>query len=94
MSFLIFRRWKNSIILQSIFRQWKRVQVHLVDKMVHDKHNNELHWTRVIAERYARLCAIMHVHNSPNPPEFSLRGGVQGGGGGCGGGDPPPPGVP
>ena len=47
MSFLIFRRWKNFIVLQSIFSSGNMCRGILVDKTVHDKHNNELHWTRV-----------------------------------------------
>ena len=46
--FLIFTRWKNSIVLQSIFSSANMCRCILVDKIVHDKeHNNELHWTRV-----------------------------------------------
>ena len=35
----------------------------VVDKIVPDKHNNKLHWTRVeqtIMHNYAQLCTIMH----------------------------------
>ena len=45
--FLIFRRWKNFIVLQSIFSSGNMCRCILMDKIVHDKHNNELRWTRV-----------------------------------------------
>ena len=44
---LIFRRWKNFIVLQSIFSSGNMCRCILLDKIVHDKHNNELHWTGV-----------------------------------------------
>ena len=46
-TFLIFRRWKYSIVLQSHFSSENMCKCILVDEMGHDKHNNELHWTRV-----------------------------------------------
>ena len=46
-TFLIFGRWKNSIVLQSIFSGGNMCKCILVDKTVHDKHNNEVHWTGV-----------------------------------------------
>ena len=69
---LIFRRWKNYIIWQNIFSSGSMCRCILLDKIVHDKHNNKLHWTRVeqtIMHNYAQLCTIMHVHNFP-PPLF------------------------
>ena len=69
-TFLIFRRWKNFIVLQSIFGSGNMCRCILVDKIVHDKHDNELHWTRVKQNSmhdYAQLCTIMHVHNFPSP---------------------------
>ena len=68
--FLVFRRWKNFIGLQSIFSSGNMCRCILADKIVHDKHNNELHWTRVsqnIIPDYAQLSTIMHVHNFPSP---------------------------
>ena len=67
-TFLIFRRWKNFIVLQSIFSSGNMCRCILVDKIVHHKHNNELHWTRVkqnMMHDYAQLCksaklCIMH----------------------------------
>ena len=62
--FLIFRRWKNSIVLQSIFSSGNMCRCILVDKIVHNKHNDELHWTRVkqnIMHDYAQLCTIMQI---------------------------------
>ena len=41
--FLIFRRQMNFIVLQSIFSSGNMCKCILVDKIVHDKHNNELH---------------------------------------------------
>ena len=66
--FLIFRRLKNFIVLQSIFSSGNKCRCILVDKIFHDKHNNELHWTRVkqnIMHDYAQSCQsaklyIMH----------------------------------
>ena len=66
--FLIFRRWKNFIVLQSIFGSGNMCKCILVDKIVYDKHNNKLHWTRVkqnITHDCARSCksaklCIMH----------------------------------
>ena len=63
MFFLIFKRWKNSIVLQSIFSSGNMCRCILVDKIVHDKHNNKLHWTRVkqnIMHDY-ELCTIMQI---------------------------------
>ena len=59
--FLIFRRWKNFIVLQSIFSNGNMCRCILVDKFVHDKHNNELYGARVkqnILHDYARLCKL------------------------------------
>ena len=59
---LIFRRWKNFIIRQNIFSSGSMCRCILLDKIVHDKHNNKLHWTRVeqtIMHNYAQLCTIM-----------------------------------
>ena len=55
--FLNFRRWKNFIVLQSIFSSGNMRRCILVEEIVHDKHNNELHWTRAkqnIMHNYAR----------------------------------------
>ena len=55
--FLIFRRWKDFIVMQSIFSSGNMCRCILMDKIVHDKHNNELQWTRVkqnIMHHYAR----------------------------------------
>ena len=59
---LIFRRWKNYIVRQNIFSSGSMCRCILLDKIVHDKHNNKLHWTRVeqtIIHNYAQLCTIM-----------------------------------
>ena len=59
---LIFRRRKNFIIRQNIFSSGSMCRCILLDKIVHDKHNNKLHWTRVeqtIMHNYAQLCTIM-----------------------------------
>ena len=64
--FLIFRQWKNLIGLQSIFSSENMCRCILVDKIVHDKHNNELSQ----AEQYAQLCPIMH--NYANQPTCAL----------------------
>ena len=59
---LIFRRWKNFIVWQNIFSSGSICRCILLDKIVHDKHNNKLHWTRVeqtSMHDYARLCTIM-----------------------------------
>ena len=59
---LIFRRWKNFIVWQNIFSSGSMCRCILLDKIVHDKHNNKLHWTRVeqtIMHNYAQLCTIM-----------------------------------
>ena len=74
--FLSFRRCKNFILSQSIFSSGNMCRCILMDKIAHDKHNNELHGTRVKQNimhiyandptlNYARLCTIMHVHNPP-----------------------------
>ena len=63
--FLIFRRWKNFIVLQS---SGSMCRCTLMDKIVYDKHNNELHWTRIkqnITHNYAQLCTIMHMFSPP-----------------------------
>ena len=63
-TFLIFRRWKNFIVLQSSFSSANMCNCILADKIVHDKHNNELHWTRVkqnIMHDYTPLCMIMQI---------------------------------
>ena len=55
---LIFRRWKNFIVRQNIFSSGGTCRCILLDKIVHDKHNNKLHWSRVqqtIMHNYARL---------------------------------------
>ena len=60
---LIFRRWKNFIVKQNIFSSGSMCRCILLDKIVHDKHNNKLHWIRVeqtIMHNYALLCTIMH----------------------------------
>ena len=58
-TFLIFRRWKNFIVLQSIFSSGNMCRCILVDKIVHDKHK-ELHWTGAKQN-------IMHDYaNQPN----------------------------
>ena len=59
---LIFRRWKDFIVRQNIFSSGSMCRCILLDKIVHDKHNNKLHWTRVeqtIMHNYAQLCTIM-----------------------------------
>ena len=60
-TFLILRRWKNFIVLQSIFSSGNICRCILVDKRVHDKHNNELHWTTVKQK-------IMHDYVRPATP--------------------------
>ena len=60
---LLFRWWKNFIVRQNIFSSGSMCMCILLDKIVHDKHNNKLHWTRVeqtIMHNYAQLCTIMH----------------------------------
>ena len=57
--FLVLTQWKNFIILQSIFSSGHICRCHLMDRIVHDKHNNELH-AKSQAERYAQLCTIIH----------------------------------
>ena len=59
---LLFRRWKNFIVRQNIFSSGSMCRCILLDKIVHDKHNNKLHWTRVeqtIMHNYAQLCTVM-----------------------------------
>ena len=59
---LIFRRWKNFIIRQNIFSSGSMCRCILLDKIVHDKYNNKLHWTRVgqtIMQNYAQLCTCI-----------------------------------
>ena len=61
---LIFRRWKNFIIRQNIFSSGSMCGCILLDKIVHDKHNNKLHWTRVeqtIMHNYAQLCNLAQL---------------------------------
>ena len=41
--FLIFRRWKNFIVWQNIFSSGNMCRCILLDRIVHDKHNNRLH---------------------------------------------------
>ena len=57
-----FSRWKNFIVRQNIFSSGSMCRCILLDKIVHEKHNNKLHWTRVeqtIMHNYAQLCTIM-----------------------------------
>ena len=59
---LIFRRWKNFIVRQNIFSSGSMCRCILLDKIVHDKHKNKLHWTRVeqtIMHNYAQLCTCI-----------------------------------
>ena len=65
---LIFRWWKNFIVRQNIFSSGSRCRCILLDKIVHNKHNNKLHWTRVEQTIMQQLCTIMHMHN---PPPFA-----------------------
>ena len=76
---LIFRRWKNFIVRQNIFSSGSMCRCILLDKIVHDKHNNKLHWTRVeqtIMHNYAQLCTCIippplldrpRVNHNPRP---------------------------
>ena len=68
---LIFTRWKNFIVRQNIFSSGSMCRCILLDKIVHDKHNNKLHWTRVeqtIMHNYAQLCTCINF-----PPPASTR---------------------
>ena len=66
--FLIFRRWKNFIALQSIFGTGNMRRCILVDKIVHDKDNNDC-----LGQESSRIsCTIMHVHNFPSPESRPL----------------------
>ena len=61
---LIFRRWNNFIVRQNIFSSGSMCRCMLLDKIVHDKHNNKLHWTRVeqtIMHNYAQLCNLAQL---------------------------------
>ena len=52
--FLIFRRWKNFIVLRSIFSSRNMCRCVLVDKIAHDKHNQQTALDKSQAEHYAR----------------------------------------
>ena len=56
--FLILRRWKNFIVLQSIFSSGNMCRCILLDKIVQDKHNNGLHY---IMHHCAQLCTILEI---------------------------------
>ena len=69
---LILRWWKNFIVRQNIFSSGSMCRCILLDKIVHDKHNNKLHWTRVgqtIMQNYAQLCTCI----IPPPCPMSAR---------------------
>ena len=59
--FLIFRRWENLIVLQSIFSSRNMCGCIWVDTVSMTKTTNELHWTRVkpnIVHKYAQFCKL------------------------------------
>ena len=56
--FLIFKRWKGFIVLQSIFTSGNMCQCILVDKNVHDRHNQRTALDKCQAEHHARLCKL------------------------------------
>ena len=84
----IFRRGKDFIIRQNVSSSGSMCRCILLDKIVHDKHNNKLHWTRVeqtIMHNYAQLCTILQfgpivndaqlctIMHLHNPPLLYLR---------------------
>ena len=59
---LIFTRWKNFIVRGNTFSNGSMCRCIVLDKIVHDKHNNKLHCTRVvqtIMHNGAQLCTII-----------------------------------